>query len=85
MVDLFVKVQTQVIILNRLHVVCDLLRKIMRTQNLTIQALNKDSTLSPNAILEISKIKLFYTSFLFFLIIYVLFFLRPISNLRNNY
>lgn len=54
--DLFVKVQTQVIILNRLHVVCDLLRKIMRTQNLTIQALNKDSALSSNVIFEISKL-----------------------------
>lgn len=54
--DLFVKVQTQVIILNRLHVVCDLLRKIVRTQNLTIQAMNKDSVLSSNAIFEISKL-----------------------------
>jgi len=54
-VDLFVKVQTQVVILNRLHVICDLLRKIIRTQNLTTLVLDKDSVLSSNSVFEISK------------------------------
>lgn len=53
--DLFVKVQTQVIILNRLHAICDLLRKILRTQSLTLQALDKENELSSNSIYEISK------------------------------
>lgn len=53
--DLFVKVQTQVIILNRLHAICDLLRKIMRTQSLTLQVLAKENELSSNSIYEISE------------------------------
>lgn len=53
--DLFVKVQTQVVILNRLHAVCDLLRKILRTQSLTLQMLNKENILSPNLMFEIGK------------------------------
>lgn len=57
--DLFVKVQTQVIILNRLHTVCDLLRKILRIQSLTLQMLNKENILSPNSMFEISKYNLY--------------------------
>lgn len=53
--DLFVKVQTQVVILNRLHAICDLLRKIMRTQSLTLQVLNKENVLSSQSLFEISK------------------------------
>jgi len=53
--DLYGKVQTQVTILNRLHAICDLLRKIIRIQNLTLQALNKKTALSSSSIFEISK------------------------------
>lgn len=53
--DLFVKVQTQVVILNRLHAICDLLRKIMRTQSLTLQVLDKENVLSSHSMFEISK------------------------------
>lgn len=64
-VDLFVKVQTQVVILNRLHASCDLLRKIMRTQSLTLQTLDKENVMSPHSMLEISmyKCNLFNTFF----------------------
>ncbi|XP_026819932.1 uncharacterized protein LOC113558639 [Rhopalosiphum maidis] len=55
-VDLFVKVQTQVIILNRLHAICDLLRKIMRTQSLTLQALDKENVMSSHSMLEIKEL-----------------------------
>lgn len=54
-VDLFVKVQTQVIILNRLHAICDVLRKIMRTQSLTLQSLDKENIFSSQSLFEISK------------------------------
>ncbi|XP_015372053.1 PREDICTED: uncharacterized protein LOC107167509 isoform X2 [Diuraphis noxia] len=55
-IDLFVKVQTQVIILNRLHAICDLLRKIMRTQSLTLQALDKENVMSSHSMLEIREL-----------------------------
>ncbi|KAF0772458.1 conserved oligomeric Golgi complex subunit 5 [Aphis craccivora] len=55
-VDLFVKVQTQVVILNRLHAICDLLRKIMRTQSLTLQTLDKENVMSPHSMLEIKEL-----------------------------
>lgn len=54
-VDLFVKIQTQVSTLNNLNAACDLLRKIKRTQSLTLQALDKEIKLSANSMLEISK------------------------------
>lgn len=54
-VDLFVKVQTQVVILNRLHAICALLRKIMRTLSLTLQALDKENVISTHSLFEISK------------------------------
>lgn len=53
--DLFIKIQTQVTIINRLHAICDLLRKIMRTQSLTLLALNKENILSSTVIFEICK------------------------------
>lgn len=53
--DLFGKVQTQVIILNRLHATCDVLRKIVRVQSLTLQALDKENILSSHSLIEISK------------------------------
>lgn len=53
--DLFIKVQIQVVILNRLHAICDLLRKIIRTQSLTMHILKKDIIISPNLMFEISK------------------------------
>ncbi|XP_050527726.1 conserved oligomeric Golgi complex subunit 5-like isoform X2 [Daktulosphaira vitifoliae] len=53
-VELYAKVQTQVVILNRLHTTCDLLRKIMRIQNLSSNALGKENTLSQNIIFEIT-------------------------------
>ncbi|KAL5238330.1 hypothetical protein ACI65C_005740 [Semiaphis heraclei] len=55
-IDLFVKVQTQVIILNRLHAICDLLRKIMRTQSLTLQILDKENVMSSHSMLEIKEL-----------------------------
>ncbi|XP_025422652.1 uncharacterized protein LOC112692260 [Sipha flava] len=55
-IDLFVQVQTQVIILNRLHAICDLLRKIMRTQSLTLQVLDKEIMLSSNFMFEIREL-----------------------------
>ncbi|KAE9523971.1 hypothetical protein AGLY_015618 [Aphis glycines] len=55
-VDLFVKVQTQVVILNRLHAICDLLRKIMRTQSLTLQTLDKENVMSSHSMLEIKEL-----------------------------
>ncbi|KAL4135194.1 hypothetical protein QTP88_006834 [Uroleucon formosanum] len=55
-VDLFVKVQTQVIILNRLHAICDLLRKIIRTQSLTLQAQDKENDISSHSMLEIKEL-----------------------------
>lgn len=53
--DLFVKVQTQVNLLNKLNATCSLLRKILRTQSLTIQSLEKGYNLSSNSMYEISK------------------------------
>ncbi|XP_050439179.1 uncharacterized protein LOC126844805 [Adelges cooleyi] len=54
--ELFLKVQTQVVILNRLHATCDLLRKITRTQSITLQAMDKENIISPNIIFEIKEL-----------------------------
>lgn len=54
-IDLFVKVQTQVNLLNKLNATCSLLRKILRTQSLTIQSLEKGYNFSSNSMFEISK------------------------------
>ncbi|VVC29498.1 Conserved oligomeric Golgi complex subunit 5 [Cinara cedri] len=55
-VDLFVKVQTQVILLNKLNATCGLLRKIMRTQILAIQSSEKGYNLSSNSMFEIKEL-----------------------------
>jgi len=79
-VDLFVKVQTQVVILNRLHAICDLLRKIMRTQSLTLQTLDKENVMSSHSMLEISMYK--YNLFnIFFNVLYLL---KNIVNTFNE-
>jgi len=79
-VDLFVKVQTQVVILNRLHAICDLLRKIMRTQSLTLQTLDKENVMSPHSMLEISM----YKCNLFNIFFNVLYLLKIVVNTFNE-